>query len=421
MVRFIHCADLHLDSPLRGLVRYADAPVDALRQATRRAVTRLVDLALAREVDFVIVAGDVYDGDWRDHHTGLFFAQEMARLTRADIPVYLLAGNHDAANVITRSLRLPDGVFRFDDEQPNTFQHPRLPVSLHGQGFRNRVENHNLTEHYPAPTPGHFNIGVLHTSLTGRPGHDTYAPCTLDDLRRLGYDYWALGHVHAREKVNSDPPAWFPGNVQGRHIRETGPKGCLLVEVDSGAAPRVSFEAVDVLRWEHLEIDVSDVQEFEEVLDRLQETLARSLSELDRDLLAVRITLAGASPLHDLLIGSHDRLRAEAQRVVHELDPERLWIERVRIKTQAALDSPSLDLTGPEEALRDVMQELLANPATRAELVHEVDDLLRKLPAELFDGAEWPDPREDAHLVAILEELPRHIRARLRRNEEEAP
>ena len=224
-MKFIHAADIHLDSPLRGLERYEGAPVDEIRQATRRALENLVSLAVESEVDFVLLVGDLYDGDWRDHNTGLFFAKQMSEFRKAGIKVFLIAGNHDAQNVMTKSLRLPDNVHQLNTSKPETVRLEELGVAIHGQGFRTKAVTKNLAMDYPAAIPHVFNIGLLHTSVTGREGHDNYAPCTPTNLVDLNYDYWALGHVHTRECLSEDPPIHFPGNVQGRHIREAGPKG----------------------------------------------------------------------------------------------------------------------------------------------------------------------------------------------------
>ncbi len=225
MIKFIHAADIHLDSPLVGLERYDGAPVDEIRGATRRALENLVRLATEEHASFVLIAGDVYDGDWKDYNTGLFFVKQMARLKEAGISVYLVAGNHDAASVITKSLRMPDNVAFLSTERPETMLIDRLGIALHGQGFPAREVTEDLSIAYPDAMAGMFNIGLLHTSVDGRSGHEPYAPCTLDGLRSKGYDYWALGHVHAREVLSEDPWIVFPGNMQGRHVRETGPKG----------------------------------------------------------------------------------------------------------------------------------------------------------------------------------------------------
>jgi DNA repair exonuclease SbcCD nuclease subunit len=236
--RFLHAADIHLDSPLTGLSRYEGLPAEEVRSATRAAFDNLIDYGCKELVDFIVIAGDVFDGDWRDMGTGLYFARAMGRLEQAGIPVFLLQGNHDAASVVTRSLPWPANVHRFGARAPQTFRLEHLGVALHGWSFAHQTAPDNLALRYPAAEAGAFNIGVLHTSLSGRPGHARYAPCEIADLKARGYDYWALGHVHTFEQVCDDPAVVFPGNLQGRNIRETGPKGAVLVEVQDRAIAR---------------------------------------------------------------------------------------------------------------------------------------------------------------------------------------
>ncbi|TFH42733.1 MAG: DNA repair exonuclease, partial [Lysobacterales bacterium] len=197
--RFLHAADIHLDSPLKGLAGHEGRAAERIRTATREAFDQLVGFAIEEQVAFLVVAGDLYDGDWRDYKTGLFFAAQMGRLNKAGIPVYLLYGNHDAESQITRRLVLPENVNVFGSRKPVTFKLDELNVALHGQSFRERDVSDNLALTYPEPIGGAFNIGVLHTGLGGMGGHANYAPCSLGDLVSKGYDYWALGHVHHGE------------------------------------------------------------------------------------------------------------------------------------------------------------------------------------------------------------------------------
>ena len=227
--RFLHAADIHLDSPLHGLSRYEGLPEDDIRGATRAAFDNLVQRAIDEDVDFVVIAGDLFDGEWKDMSTGLYFARAMGRLDRAEIPVFLLAGNHDAASVITRSIPWPPNVRLFSARRPETHLLAELQVAVHGQSFSTPAVTDNLVPSYPAAAEHHFNIGMLHTALAGRKGHADYAPCSLDDLKAKQYDYWALGHVHQHETVCEAPHVVFPGNIQGRTIRETGPKGAVIV------------------------------------------------------------------------------------------------------------------------------------------------------------------------------------------------
>ena len=224
MFKFIHAADIHLDSPLRGLEQYEGAPVQEIRDAARRALANLVDLAIEQKVAFVLIAGDIYDGDWRDYNTGLYFVDQIRRLREANIRLYLISGNHDAANRMTRTLRMPENVTFFSADAPETALIPELDVAIHGQSFATAAVYEDLSEGYPAAKSGCINIGMLHTCASGREGHDRYAPCSIEGLKAKGYDYWALGHVHIREILSEKPLIAFSGNMQGRHVRETGAK-----------------------------------------------------------------------------------------------------------------------------------------------------------------------------------------------------
>ena len=269
-MQFLHASDLHIDSPLRGLDRYEGAPVARLRTATRAALERLVDVAITEHVDFVLFAGDIYDRDWQDFHTGLFFREQMVRLGRANIRVFIVQGNHDAQGVITRQLILPPNVTVFSSRTAQTFRIDELSVAIHGRSFPDRAVDEDLVPAYPPPVPDFFNIGMLHTSLNGRPGHDPYAPTDLATLVSKGYDYWALGHVHAREVVSEAPRVVFPGNLQGRHANETGAKGCEMVTVNAGRI-EAEFVALDVVRWHQMAVPLDGH-------DRL-ETLGAAVSE----------------------------------------------------------------------------------------------------------------------------------------------
>ena len=265
--KFLHAADIHLDSSLHGLERYDGAPVEEIRSATRRAFDNLIELAIDQKVAFVLLAGDLYDGDWKDYNTGLYFMQRMARLREAGIKVFMVAGNHDAASQITKSLRLPDNVTLFAAQSPEQVILQDLNVVIHGQSFARRAVTDDISLAYPQGNSQQFNIGLLHTCLDGKPGHEPYAPCTVDGLRSKGYKYWALGHVHQREVVSQDPWIIFPGNIQGRHIRETGSKGCTLVTVDNAEVVNVEHHKLDVMRWFFCELDVSGIDTVYELFD----------------------------------------------------------------------------------------------------------------------------------------------------------
>jgi len=383
--RFVHAADVHLDSPLRGLTGQEGAAADRIRTATRQAFENLVSQTIREEAAFVVVAGDLYDGDWRDYHTGLFFVQQMARLATANIPAFLLYGNHDAESQITRRLVLPENVNTFSARKPETFEMKELGVVLHGQSFRHREVTDNLVLAYPEPTAGAFNIGVLHTGLGGMGGHANYAPCTIDDLVTKGYDYWALGHVHQANVLHERPHVVFPGNLQGRHIRETGPKGAYLVTVEDGELTELLPIPADVVRWSLLSVDVETCTQTVDVIDRVRAAVEDAVTRgSDGRLLACRIELTGQTEIYDGLLVSTDYLLAEARAAALALGEEAAWVERLVIATTPKIDPATL--RAREDALGELQRMLndaTADVSLLEQLGADLGELVRKMPHEL--------------------------------------
>ena len=334
-VRFIHAADVHLDSPLVGLSAYQDAPAERLRGATRLALEELVDRAIEERVNFMVIAGDLYDGDWRDYNTGLFFSRQMGRLDRANIPVYVLFGNHDAESEMTKRLRLPNNVQTFASNKPETYLLEQYKVALHGQSFKDKETLENLAFTYKPAVPNYTNIGVLHTALQGGFGnHKTYAPCTVDELHGKGYQYWALGHVHQFQQWDGQSTIVFPGNLQGRHARETGQKGAVLVTVHDGGHIEVERLPIDVLRWEALDVDVTACRDTDDVAGRVGKALEAMLGSDGHVPRAVRVNLKGPTPAHGLLSSRPAEVRAQVLAQIAAIDNERLWLEKVVPQTQ---------------------------------------------------------------------------------------
>jgi DNA repair protein SbcD/Mre11 len=351
--RFLHCADLHLDSPLRGLEADPDAPVDKIRGATREALVNLVDFAIAQRLDFVVASGDLYDGDWQDWRTGQFLIGQIARLGNAGIPFIGIRGNHDAESVITRRLRMPETARLLDHRRAETYRLSNLPVSIHGQSFATKAVTDNIAADYPAPDPDRFNIGVLHSSVGERELHDNYAPCSVAQLGFHGYDYWALGHVHNREVLTRDPWIVFPGNLQGRHINETGAKGAMLVTVVDGKVTDASLVAFDTVRWARIEVPLAHDASEDDALTEVRAALATAFEQAEGRLLATRITLTGACAAHESFSqdpgAARERIRAEALSVA---GPGMIWTERIDFATtRLALAKVEDDRQGAFDAL----------------------------------------------------------------------
>ena len=386
--RFLHAADIHLDSPLIGLSGVEGRVAERIRTAPRAAFELLVEKAIEEEVDSLVIAGDLYDGTWRDYKTGLFFAEQMGRLNQARIPVFLLHGNHDAQSQITRPLVLPDNVNVFGIRKAETFQIEELSVALHGQSFRQAATTDNLVPGYPSPIDGAFNIGVLHTALGGMGEHANYAPCSLAELVAKGYDYWALGHVHQGQVLHEQPNVVFPGNLQGRHVRETGPKGAYLVTVDHGEVTDLTALEMDVVRWSVLDVDVIPAGGIDDIVDLIRRAVAQGAEEAAGRLLACRILLQGRTELHNRLVTDAEELTAEARSVALGLGEEVAWVEQVAVRTTPVADAALLEAR--EDTLGDLqrmLQDAGADKELLTQLQEDIGKLVRRLPHDLTENA----------------------------------
>jgi DNA repair exonuclease SbcCD nuclease subunit len=398
MSKFLHCADLHIDSPLKGLAAYPGAPVEAIRGATRQAVESLVELALDRQVDLVVIAGDVFDGDWKDFSTGLYLRAQLARLHEACIEVVLIRGNHDAASVITRKLKLPQ-VHVLPHDRPGTVMLEDAGLAVHGQSFPTRAVTDNIAAGYPPPVQGLTNVGVLHTCLAGHPGHDRYAPCELDQLIAHGYQYWALGHVHERAVLHEHPFVVFPGNLQGRHMRECGPKGATLVEIqDDGLL--VSHHTLDHVRWICVRVDVGGAADEVELLERADGALRDALDTCDGRLIATRIELTGVTTAFPVLARERERLDAELRGLATEIGVEQVWLERIVWDI-----APTRSSVNANESLAlalGVLRRAGEDPEALAGLAERLRPLSLKLPMELRTGPDGIDPSDPATIRRML-------------------
>ncbi len=402
MFRFLHAADVHLDSPLIGLDQ--DAPKDRIRDASRVALRRLVDLALEEKVDFLVLAGDIYDGDWPDYATGHEFLDQMRRLK--PMPIFAIHGNHDALNKMTRTLTPPAhlDVFGAGKSEPRKLEH--LHVAVHGRSFADQKTPANLVRDYSAPIPGYFNIGILHTSLEGAEGHDPYAPCSPEQLANHGYDYWALGHIHKRQIVReADPCIVFPGNLQGRHIRETGPKGAYLVEVDDDHRVAMKFCPLEDVRWETLD---HTVQESDAVADILAAVASKAGAlRVDGRLLVLRVRLHGECLAHEDLVARRQDHTEQLRGLLKDELGDDGWLEALRIQTKPRREA------GAEENIEDarsevagVLAELRGDRAWLAKVAEQFKDLQSKLPRELFDGPDAPRLADVDWLAELLDRVP---------------
>lgn len=413
MFQFIHAADLHLDSPLRGLESYEGAPVEEIRSATRRAFDNLVKTAIERQVAMVLLAGDLYDGDWQDYNTGLYFVKRMKELEKAGISVCMISGNHDAESRITKDLRLPGNVTRFDTSRPESRRFDELRCVVHGQGFATRAVTDDLSAAYPDALAGYFNIGLLHTCLDGKPGHEPYAPCSVDGLRTKGYDYWALGHVHKREVVSEDPWVVFSGNIQGRHIREEGPKGCTLVTVADDGSSALEEIHLDVLRWQRCELDISGIDVLDAIYQRFDEELEKRVRSAGGRSLALRLVLCGETGLHGQLHRNHEHVYAELRSCANSAGSSGVWLQKSELATRPLPDSETLATR--DAALEDLLvyiDSLRIDTETQSLMHAEIDSLLKKLPREATKE-DIPDLENLQQRLALLDDVAELLNGKL--------
>lgn len=389
-MKFVHAADLHVDSPLRGLEHYEGAPVERVRLATREALRNLVGVCLDEGASFLVVSGDLFDGDWNDFNTALFAAGQMRRLRDRGIQVLVIRGNHDSRDEMSYRVPWPDNLRILDCHKPETVVLEDLGVAVHGMSFPRREMTENLVPRYPKPIKGLLNVGLLHTNATGSLDHDSYAPCSVNELVAKGYGYWGLGHIHKREILHEGPYVVYPGNTQGRHVRETGAKGCVVATVADGEVTGLDFRSTDVLRWRRETIRLAPEDGVDELVDAAKLRLKEVAEECDGRLAAVRLEVKGRCRAHRELGDEARRQEAvtELRAAPGDLGAD-LWVEKIKLETDPPLDREKL------RKGRDVLGDLLRSIDSTADdesalldLTKHVRKLANRVALELKNEAD---------------------------------
>lgn len=273
-IRFIHTADLHLDSPFKGMTGLPVEALQQLRESTFTAFTNLINYALETKPDFIIIVGDIYDGDDRSLRAQLKFQDGMKKLHEADIPVFISYGNHDHLSGRWTRFELPQNVHVFGAEVRQAEIKVRgQDIVIHGFSYEERHIREPMIEHFPiVESQEAFHIGMLHGSIAGDATHAVYAPFTKEALLAKGYDYWGLGHIHLRQQLHTEPPIVYPGNIQGRHRNEQGWKGFYDVQLSKSAA-ELTFIPTSAIVFEQLEISCVDISHANEWFEACSETI----------------------------------------------------------------------------------------------------------------------------------------------------
>lgn len=382
--RFIHTADIHLDSPLRTLALRNAELSELIGLATRRSFVRIIDLCLQEQVDALVIAGDLYDGDQTSMKTARFLAEQLARLHEADIRAFIIRGNHDALSKITAELVMPDSVKVFGSEAETIAidrAHGGFPVAIHGLSFSKPQAPESLLRHYAVPVPDAVNIGIMHTSLGGSAGHDLYAPCSVADLRQAGFRYWALGHIHKRSAVEDSSSAIvMPGIPQGRDINEEGPKSVSLVTIRDDRSVVIEEHQTAVAQFERLVIDISRANDWKGVVLEAKGSLERLSSVVSADHLVARVEITGATELAWRIRRDADLLRTELE--TYGATIGNVWIEKVVTSPVAPKDGDARP-SALDELAAIIDSEIHSSTEYRDEVRSIADELRGQLPAEL--------------------------------------
>ncbi len=340
----------------------------------------LVALAIEEGCRFVVLAGDIFDGELKNYQAGLYFMGRMRRLSDAGIDVFVVLGNHDSANQFAAKLSYSGNVHVFAKSRPESRVLEDVGAVVHGRSFPRWDFDENMARDYPAAIPGVFNIGLLHTACAGSEGeHARYAPCTIEQLANHGYEYWALGHVHGHAVLSEAPHIVYSGNLQGRHSREDGAKGAVLVTVDDGAVAALEHRALDVVRWAVVRADVSSHADRSAMLDALREVVRDHCVAAGDRPVALRLIVTGTTPLHDELVLQSVSVREDIEALLETL-PQEIWLEKFAIETARPQAAETVD---PTVAGRlDAEVHRLVSVGGMAETLEErLAEIRAKLPA----------------------------------------
>jgi len=340
--RFVHAADLYLDSPFQGIQEIDTDIADELKEATFKAFTNIVNLCIDREVDFLLIAGDVFDGAERSLRAQIRFRDGLGRLGESGIPTYSVYGNHDPLDSWVTGLVWPEQVHFFGADAVERVccqGEGEDLASLYGISYARRDVGDNLALGYQSHDDDSFAIGLLHTNVGGAPGHEAYAPCSLEDLRTAGMDYWALGHIHKWEILQETEPAVvYAGNPQGRHPEEKGARGCMFVEVEEGGFPRVEFVPMDTVRWVSDEVTIDELDNEDELLEGLENRCLELQDREDGRSIICRLQLIGRGHLHRRLRQRRVDEFTDAVRESLAGKQPFIWLDRIEDRTRGSID-----------------------------------------------------------------------------------
>jgi DNA repair exonuclease SbcCD nuclease subunit len=408
-IKFIHTADLHLDTPFKGLSNWNSDLADKLKNATFKSFKKIIDVCIRRKTNFLIISGDVFDSENKSLAAQLKFISELKRLSDKGIPTYFICGNHDPLSSWLDTLQLPKNVFRFNSSKVENYTYKKDNISvadIYGISYQNKVVKKNLALKYKlSSNPAPISIAILHGTVGVAGPHENYAPFKVEDVANKNYDYWALGHIHKRQIIHElSPTIVYPGNPQGRDFGETGAKGCYLVEINAGNSPQTEFIPTQLIRFEEVEVDLSDENNIDRLSDKIEEAKDKIAVFDENASYILRITLKGRTPLHSQL-----NKPGEIEQLLDLFNEGQLnqtgftWIDQIELKTQPEInieqvkkgtDFPSeiLKMFSKYEKGSDKLQELINNvdeELTSPQAKRELAELSESEQKEILEKSKW--------------------------------
>ena len=357
---FLHCADLHLGAPFQGLADVPPNLAKRLREAPILALDRVVATAIERRVAAVIVAGDLFDAADRNLRAQIQLRDRLRKLDEAGIATLIVAGNHDPLGSAVASIEYPASVHFFDTQVeaiPLT-RGGKLLAHVYGVSYGTASVAENLAARFPADPEGPFSIAVLHGNVGNRAGHDAYAPCSLVDLESRAFDYWALGHVHKRETLRTaSPTVHYPGNTQGLHMKEIGPRGATLVDVSPTGSVSITPVWTDAVRWHRARTAIDSFESVDDVIAAFDDISSRTAAEAPDRLHVVLWTLTGSGKLHDSLRRSDvvaGLVQSLREQHAPEPSPGAIWLQRLELATRPMRDI--IELRKQQDLLGDFLR-----------------------------------------------------------------
>lgn len=418
--RFVHAADIHLDSPLRSLALRNSELAELIGNATRQAFVRIIDLCLEQQADALLIAGDLYDGDQTSMKTARFLYEQLRRLDDAHIKTFIIRGNHDALSRITKELVLPESVKLFGgraefvkiDHDETSF-----PICIHGMSFAQAHAPDSLLPKYKRPQAGAFNIGLLHTSLAGSEGHDLYAPCSIKDLQESGFQYWALGHIHKRMIVEGACTIVMPGMPQGRDINEAGAKSVSLVTIHNDRSIEVEEHVTSIAQFERLNVNVTDVSDWSQLVQCIGHELHERTAQVQAEHGVFRVHLTGHTPLAWRIRRDADLLLAELE--VKAASIGRTWVEKLEITCHPLKDYADKDHDPLHDLYQLVNENIITLPSFRLNAQKIAEEIKAQLPPECRDIFGKNETEFQAIIDGLVEIGAENVIARLQSDKSE--